>query len=54
MRMRYLLIDVVILFVVGVLPSSSYAEIGQGDIVGLWLFDQDNDIAILQRTFANR
>ena len=45
MRVRYLLIGVVILFVVGTLPSSSYAEIDQGDIVGLWLFDQDNDIA---------
>ena len=44
MKMRYLLIVVVVLFVVA-LASSGYAEIDQDAIVGLWLFDRDDDVA---------
>ena len=40
MRRKCLLISVVILFAVGVLVSSSYAEIDPGTIVGIWLFDE--------------
>jgi hypothetical protein len=39
MKIRCFLIGVVILFVVGVLNTSSYAKIDPKTIVGMWLFD---------------
>jgi hypothetical protein len=40
MRVKYLLIAVVVLFAVGMLGGSSYAEINPESIVGLWFFDE--------------
>jgi len=42
MQIRYLLIGVIVLFIVGVLTTSSYAMIDPKIIVGLWLFDEGN------------
>jgi len=41
MKVRYLLIVVVALFVAGVLTASSYAKIDPKTCVGAWLFDED-------------
>ncbi len=46
MRARHLSIGVVVLFVVGLLVSSSYAEIDPETCIGMWLFDDgDGDVA---------
>lgn len=46
MRVKYLLIAMVVLLVVGILVSSSYARIDPESIVGIWLFDEEEgDIA---------
>ncbi|MFC1717839.1 LamG domain-containing protein [Candidatus Poribacteria bacterium] len=46
MKGRHLLIGVVVLFVVGLLVSSSYAEIDPETCIGMWLFDEGSgDIA---------
>jgi hypothetical protein len=39
MKVRYLLIAVVVLFVVGLLVNSSYAKIDTKTCIGMWLFD---------------
>jgi hypothetical protein len=39
MKVRYLLIGVVVMFVVGLLVSSSYAKVDPKTCVGMWLFD---------------
>ena len=47
MKVKYLLIGVVVLFIAGVLTASSFAKIDLETIVGMWLFDEDeDDIAI--------
>lgn len=40
MKIRYLLIGMAILFVIGLLTPQSYAKIDPGSIVGKWLFDE--------------
>jgi len=40
------LIGVVVLFIVGVLTASSYAKIDPKTCVGMWLFDEEDDIVI--------
>ncbi len=40
MKVRYLLIVVVILFVVSLLTTQSYAKIDPDNVVGIWLFDE--------------
>ena len=46
MKARNLSIGVVVLFVVGLLSSSSYAQIDPETCIGMWLFDEgDGDIA---------
>ena len=40
MKVRYLLIGVVVLYVAGVLTASSYAKIDPKTCVGAWLFDE--------------
>lgn len=42
MKARHLLTGVVVLFVVGLLVSSSYAKIDPEDCIGMWLFDDGN------------
>jgi len=42
MKVRYLLIGVIVLFIAGVLASSTYAKIDPKTIVGMWLFDDGN------------
>jgi len=47
MKARHLSIGVVVLFVVGLLVSSSYARIDLETCIGMWLFDDgDGDLAI--------
>jgi len=47
MKVRCFLIGVAILFVAGVLASSTYAAIDPENIVGMWLFDEgEGDIAM--------
>jgi hypothetical protein len=41
MKVRYLLIGVVVLFVAGVLTTSSYARLDPKTIAGMWLFDDN-------------
>jgi hypothetical protein len=41
MKVRYLLFGLVVMFVAGVLVSSSYAKIDPKTIAGLWLFDEN-------------
>jgi len=46
MKVRYLLIGVVVLYIAGVLTASSYAKIDPKTCVGAWLFDEGKgDIA---------
>jgi len=46
LKVRPLLIGVVVLFVVGLLVSSSYAELDPETCIGMWLFDEGNgDVA---------
>ena len=45
MKAKYLLIGIWFLITVGVLVSSSYANIDLGTIVGMWLFDNEDDVA---------
>jgi len=46
MKVRFLLIGVVVLFVAGAFASSTHAAIDPKTIVGMWLFDEgDGDIA---------
>lgn len=46
MKAKYLSIVVVVLFVVGLLGSSSYAQIDPETCIGMWLFDEgDGDLA---------
>ena len=40
MKVRYLLIGVVVLFVAGVLTTSSYARYDPKTVAGIWLFDE--------------
>ncbi|MEK7400673.1 MAG: LamG domain-containing protein [Candidatus Poribacteria bacterium] len=40
MKVRYLLIGVVVLFVAGVLTTSSYARYDPKTLAGIWLFDE--------------
>jgi hypothetical protein len=37
---KYLLIGIAVLFTVGTLPTSSYAQIAPNTIAGMWLFDE--------------
>jgi hypothetical protein len=39
MKIRYLLIGVIVLFIVGLLTTSSYAKIDSKTCIGMWLFD---------------
>ena len=43
MQVKYLLIALVVLFVIGVVSSSGYARIDHESIVGIWLFDEGED-----------
>jgi hypothetical protein len=46
MKVRYLLIGVTVLFIVGLLTTSSYAKLDPKTCVGIWLFDEaKGDIA---------
>jgi hypothetical protein len=46
MKVRCLLIGIVVLFVAGVLTSSSYAKVDSKTCIGMWLFDEGaGDIA---------
>lgn len=38
-----MLVGIVVLFAVGILASPSYARIDPGTIVGMWLFEEDNE-----------
>jgi hypothetical protein len=40
MKVRYLLIGVTVLFIVGLLTTSSYAKLDLKTCVGMWLFDE--------------
>lgn len=40
MKVRHLLIGVVVLFVVSLMTTQSYAKIDEDNIVGIWLFDE--------------
>ena len=42
MKVKYLLIGAAVLFVVGVLTASSYANLNPKTCVGVWLFDNSN------------
>ena len=47
MKAKSLLIGIVVLFVAGVLTTSSYARIDPKTVVGIWLFDDDGgDVAV--------
>jgi hypothetical protein len=41
MKVRYLLIGVTVLFIVGLLTTSSYAKLDPKTCVGMWLFDDN-------------
>ena len=53
MKVRFLLIGVVVLFVAGVLANSTHAAIDPKTIVGLWLFD-DNKGAVATDSSVNK
>lgn len=40
MKIRFLLINVYVLFAIGILATSGYAKIDPGTCVGMWLFDE--------------
>jgi len=42
MKVRYLLIGLVVIFVIGMLTTQSYAKIDPKSITGIWLFDEGN------------
>ncbi len=44
MKVRYLLISVIMLFVVGILVNPSYAKVNIKNIAGLWLFDEGKGV----------
>jgi len=43
MMAKYFMIGAITLFIVGMLVSSSYAVIDPMTVVGMWVFDEDND-----------
>jgi hypothetical protein len=44
MKVRFLLIGVVVLFVAGLLANSTYAAIDRKTVVGMWLFDENKGV----------
>jgi len=46
MKVRYLLIGMVVLFVAGVLTASTYAKIDLKTCVGMWLLDEGNGTTV--------
>ena len=43
MTLKYFMIGAIVLFIVGMLVISSYAAIDPRTVVGMWVFDEDND-----------